>query len=303
MDDFVGLAQKHKQQVRCTLLEAVNEVFWPLFPSDPPKGQEPVFIKKLSEGDGSWSTIKLVLGWILDTESLTIHLPPHYVERLWEILDKIPPTQRWISIKKWHKVLGELHSMSLALPGSRNIFSTMQNALTSKTGGRLALDKGVHHTLEDFRWVQENISTRPTWIGEVVPLLPVAKGHHDTLGLGAGRIWFPGPHLAHRTGFASTQPHVWRHQWPDFISSRLVTADNPHGSITNSDLELAGGLLHLDALSQCFDIREWTVLSKGDNLSTTFWERRGSTSTNSPPRVSPLPLWNAPMVPSIHAMV
>ncbi len=65
MDDFVGLAQKHKQQVRCTLLEAVDEVFWPLSPSDPPTQQEPVSIKKLLEWDGSWSTIKLVLGWIL----------------------------------------------------------------------------------------------------------------------------------------------------------------------------------------------------------------------------------------------
>jgi hypothetical protein len=36
VDDFVGLAQKHKQRVRCTLLEAVDEVFWPLSPSDPP---------------------------------------------------------------------------------------------------------------------------------------------------------------------------------------------------------------------------------------------------------------------------
>ncbi len=80
-------------------------------------------------------------------------------------------------------------------------------------------------------------------------------------------------------------------------------ADNPHGSITNSDLELAGGLLRLDALSQCFNIREQTVLCKGDNLSTTFGERRGSTSTNSPPRVSPLPLWNAQTVPLIRALV
>ncbi len=100
MDDFVGLAQKHKQRVYCTLLEAVDEVFWPLSPSDPPTQREPVSIKKLLEGDGSWSTIKLVLGWILHTESLTIRLPPHRVERLWEILDEIPPTQRWISIKK-----------------------------------------------------------------------------------------------------------------------------------------------------------------------------------------------------------
>jgi hypothetical protein len=179
----------------------------------------------------------------------------------------------------------------------------MQNVLASKTGGRLALDKGVHHALEDFRWMQENISTRPTRIAEIVPLPPVAKGHHDTSGLGAGGIWFPGPHLAPHLGFISTQPLVWWHQWPDFISSWLVTAVNPHGSITNSDLELAGGLLHLDALSQCFDIWEQTVLSKGDYLSATFWECRGRTSTNSPPHVSPLPLWNAPMVPSILASV
>jgi hypothetical protein len=35
-DDFMGLAQKHKQRVRRTLLEAVDEVFCPLSPTDPP---------------------------------------------------------------------------------------------------------------------------------------------------------------------------------------------------------------------------------------------------------------------------
>ncbi len=81
----------------------------------------------------------------------------------------------------------------------------MQNALALKTGGRMALDKGVYPALEDFRWMQENISTRPTWIAEVVPLPPVAEGHHNASGLGAGGIWFPGPHLAPRLGFTSTQ--------------------------------------------------------------------------------------------------
>jgi hypothetical protein len=212
VDYFVGLAQKHKQRVRRTFLEAVDEVFRPLSPTDPPTQQEPVSVKKLLEVDGSWSTIKLVLGWILDMESLTIQLPPHHVEHLWEILDKIPPMQHRSRIKKWHRVLGELRSMSLALPGSGNIFSsTMQNALPSKTGCRLAFDKGVHYALEDFRWMQENISTHPTRIAEVVPLPLVAKGHHDASGLGAGGIWFPGSHLAPRSGLNSTQPLVWRH--------------------------------------------------------------------------------------------
>ena len=53
------------------------------------------------------------------------------------------------------------------------------------------------------------------------------------------------------------------------------------GTITNSDLELAGGLMHLDCLAQSFDIRERTVLSRGDNLNTTFWERKGNTTTDS----------------------
>ncbi len=87
----------------------------------------------------------------------------------------------------------------------------MQNALALKTGCRLALDKGFHHALENFWWMQENISTHPTWIVEVVPLPPVAKGHHNASGLGAGGIWFPGPHLAPCSGFTSTQPLVWQH--------------------------------------------------------------------------------------------
>ena len=72
-------------------------------------------------------------------------------------------------------------------------------------------------------------------------------------------------------------------EWPADVSNDIVSSDNPTGTITNSDLELAGGLLHLEAAAQAFDIRERTILSKGDNLNTTFWERKGSTTTNSVP--------------------
>ena len=39
----------------------------------------------------SWDTVKTVLGWVVDTVNLTIHPPPHRIERLWQILDSIPP--------------------------------------------------------------------------------------------------------------------------------------------------------------------------------------------------------------------
>jgi hypothetical protein len=160
----------------------------------------------------------------------------------------------------------------------------MQNALTTaQSKNRIALGKGVHDALNDFRWMHENISTRPTCITELIPLPPVAAGHHDASGKGAGGIWFPGSQLTPRVGYTSSAPLVWRHEWPPHITARLVTDTNPSGCITNSDLELAGGLLHLDDLVQAFDVHERTVLSQGDNLSTTFWERKGSTSTASAP--------------------
>eukprot|EP00804_Cyclotella_cryptica_P008354 CCRYP_018334-RA/>CCRYP_018334-RA protein AED:0.31 eAED:0.31 QI:0/0/0/1/0/0/2/0/417 len=214
---------------------------------------------------------------------MTIQLPDHRVARLLEILDSIPPTQKRTSVKKWHKVLGELRSMSLALPGSRNIFSSMQPALSNMSGTRVKLNKGVHHALEDFRWMHDNIASRPTRTAELVPLDPAAEGHHDASGSGVGGIWFPSATLVSRSGYHSLKLLLWRHQWPDYIKQRLVTEVNPNGTITNSDLELAGGLLHLEALTQAFDVTERTVLSKGDNLSTTFWEQKGSTSSDKPP--------------------
>lgn len=285
VDDFVGLSQQYVngRRVRTVLLHAIDDVLRPLDKNDHPSRREPVSLKKLRQGDCSWGTIKLVLGWIIDTVNMTIHLPPHRVDRLAEILDSIPPHQRRTSVKKWHKVLGELRSMSLALPGSRHIFSTMQNALSQKTGARVALNKGVHHALDDFRYMHSSISTRATRIAELVPLAPIAEGHHDASGKGAGGIWFPAEHAVPRAGFKAGVPVLWRYEWPEYIVKRLITDENPNGTLTNSDLELAGGLLHLDGLAQTFDTRERTILSKGDNLNTTFWERKGSTSTNKPP--------------------
>jgi len=284
VDDFLGLAQEYSnsRRVRRILMRAIDDVFRPLDSEDSPFRRQPISLKKLKKGDCSWSTIKVILGWIIDTVNMTIQLPPHRVERLAEILSSIPVTQKRTSVRKWHKVLGELRSMSLALPGARHLFSHMQHAMSSKLKGRVNLNKGVHHALDDFRWMLADIKKRPTRIAELVPLLSSAEGHHDASGHGAGGVWFPSEHLIAREGF-DNQPIVWRLKWPQYIIDRLVTSDNPDGTISNSDLELAGGLLHLEALSQTFDIRERTVLSKTDNLNTLFWQRKGSATTEKVP--------------------
>jgi hypothetical protein len=284
VDDFVSLGQDpNTRRVRKTLLHSIDHVFRPLTADDSPFRREPVSLKKLRKGDCSWDTIKLVLGWIIDTVSMTIHLPPHRVERLWEILDSIPKSQKRTSMKKWHTVLGELRSMAIALPGARNMFVRLQNAISLNSKTHVDLSKGVHQALDDFRWIAKDLTSRPTRIAELIPLAPSAEGHHDASGKGAGGAWFPGDTLQPREGWQADIPVLWRLELPDYITRLLVTSDNPTGTITNSDLELAGGLIHLEALAQTFDTRERTIVSKGDNLNTTFWERKGSTTTNSPP--------------------
>ena len=66
---------------------------------------------------------------------------------------------------------------------------------------------------------------------------------------------------------------MWRLRWPQLIADLLVTGANPDDTITNLDLELASGLLRLEALAQFFDISERTVLSKTNNINTLFWQR------------------------------
>jgi hypothetical protein len=182
VDDFLALCQGHQQHrnVRRTLLKAIDKVFRPIDFYDEASRREPVSIKKLRQGDVSWDTTKLILGWVIDTSASTIHLPQHRQERLAEILASIPQSQKRLSVKKWHKILGELRSMSLALPGARSMFSHMQHALSTSEGARIALRRGVHEALHDFRWMFNDIQSRPTRIQELIPLATSALGFHDS---------------------------------------------------------------------------------------------------------------------------
>ena len=87
----------------------------------------------------------------------------------------------------------------------------MQLALSNKHGTRIALKKGVHQSLTYFKWLLYNVSKRTTWIAEIIPLLPLALGHHGTLKVGFGGVWVPTDQLVPRLGYHH-RPVVWRHQ-------------------------------------------------------------------------------------------
>ena len=92
--------------MRQILMYAIDNILCPLDAKDSKFHCESVSLKKPQKRDCSWSTMKLVLGWIIDTKAMTIHLLPHRVKCLAEMLASIPITQKRTNVKMWHKDLG-----------------------------------------------------------------------------------------------------------------------------------------------------------------------------------------------------
>ena len=188
-----------------------------------------------------------MIWWIVDSINMTITLPPHRVVLLEEIMSSIPRSQRRVGVDKWHLVLGELRSMSLALPGARELFSQMQEALRHFKGKMVTLSTSFHEALADFRWIAEDMKNRPTRMYELVPLLPTEYGYHDASGYMSGGVVLPGPTVIPRSlqlqpSAARPPPNpncdhpiVWRMNFPKYIVDSLVSCKNPQGTVNNSE--------------------------------------------------------------------
>jgi hypothetical protein len=155
VDDFLGLVQGNTYQrrwVKLALLHALDSVLRPLDAGDSPYHQEPASLKKMGKGDATWTTVKTVIGWTLDTVAKTISLPAHRLSRLHELLLSVSGSQKRISLKKRQQLLGELLTMATAIPAAIGLFSALQEALKHKTTGghRVRLSHHVHAFLEDF---------------------------------------------------------------------------------------------------------------------------------------------------------
>jgi hypothetical protein len=217
---------------------------------------------------------KLVLGWALESAANTIQLPPHQVERLQDILVSLPRTRTRVTVKNWHKVLGELRSMTIGLPGAQGIFSTLQERLRHpETKSRLRLSTSVHDFLDDFRCLAATLHERPTKITKLLPQAPSTIVTRDAAKDSMGGVNFlPNPN-------GTMKPVLWRHRFSEDIVARLVTDANPTGDLTISDLELAATVAHHDVLVQAIDLQERTNNNLHDNTAAIYWQREVSTTT------------------------
>jgi hypothetical protein len=228
-----GNARRHRV-ARWILFHAIDEVICPLHPTHE-FHQEPILIKKLLKGDRCWGTTKLLLGWLIDTVRQTLELPPHRYKHLCAIFLDLRAGFKSVSLKAWQKVLGELCSMVLAIPGCRGLLSMLQTGICHSTTTAFALTATCTPNLTTSKpWPAICIHVRPAWPN----LLPAPLWVLALLTL-------PKPGRGVVDG---APPMLWRTPFPHSIQSKLVTDVNPHGNLTISDFELAGVVAHQDIL-------------------------------------------------------
>jgi len=163
MDDFIGLSQPPTSiTMQRAMLHSIDAVFrGHALPGDAPTRTAVISTKKLAAGDGTWSTQKVILGWLLDTADMTLRLPTHKAQHLIDIIQAFLPLQR-TSRRKWQCLLGGLRHLAVAIPGARYLFSIIQNILVEQpAASRLCLNPLVTASLKIGNyWPRHSLTLR-----------------------------------------------------------------------------------------------------------------------------------------------
>jgi hypothetical protein len=281
VDDFLGACVEDAsgtflQTTARATLHAIHSVFPSPAATGTPDAKDPISEKKMLKGDGRWDTKKEVLGYLLDGVARTVQLPPDRAADLLKEIASILRKQR-VPLKRFRSIAGRLQHAARILPAARAFFTPINNALRglpsfvglSRTGE-------VRHALIDIAAVIRDLAHRPTHVSELVQGSLAHTGYCDASAFGAGGVWFGGDQ--------DMDPIVWRVEWPPDITTAVVSDKNPSGAITNSDLEMAGVLLHEAVLeSHLGPAMKGVQIAIGcDNSPAVAWTTRMASRSTSP---------------------
>ena len=108
-----------------------------------------------------------------------------------KILLAIPSSQRFISTKKLEWLIGKLHSMNLAIPGTVGHFYHLQIDLTAANHASRAtsyLSKGFHRDAKFWKFLCVDMGSRTTLFAENFQRLAIDVGYNNASGIGCGGV-------------------------------------------------------------------------------------------------------------------
>ena len=271
VNDFIAVtndrSQEHLFKFSNAILYGIHLVFPPPEVSGH-QGEDPILQKKMHQGDGSWDTIKEILGWIVDGANFTIQLPPSKCEKITMQIKSIRK-MKVCPLQKYQELSSKLQHASFAIPGGKGLLSPIYRALAG-TPPFITITDILKQTLLDWRAVVKHLAKTPTHVSILVPQHPNFLQYTDACWLGAGGIICPGTDMVPYT--------IWQFAWPEDIKAAF---DN--NKLTINDLELAGMVLRWLVLK--YVVQELDYKHVGlfcNNVSAVSWAQKGHTTTSIP---------------------
>ncbi len=255
LDDSIGVAldiNSNAQRINRAIPLAINTFARPINPTDPIPRQPLISEKKLM-AEGNMEECKTILGWFLNTRTLTISLP-HDKHKKWTAqIDKLL-TQPRTSTKDLETLIGRLNHTGTIISLIRNFLSRLRHALFRSTkNGWTCLhntEKGDLHLMKHFLdYAQKGIS-----INTVVFRKPTHIYRSDASEFGLG-------------GYNLTTGRAWQFELP--IHCRLRSSLN--------SLEFIACMINIwvDIIND--DVpAESCFLSQTDSSSAAGWLRKSN---------------------------
>jgi hypothetical protein len=270
MDDFIDVVipvcQKDLDHVAVATMSGIHDVF----PPAPTPATDPISEKKLARGDGAWANVKEILGMTFDGTDKTIWLAEEKRDALLarlKIWIRKASRRIGIAFEEFRTTLSKLQHAFLMVPAGRGLLSAFYRVLAKQPPiVYLHKNTNLYYAVKDCRTFLHDTIGSPTKCRNLVTGWPDYVGITDASGHGLGGV-IVGENK-------EVPPTVFRLQWPSDISSNIISDDNPQGTITNSDLEMAGLLMLWLVMEAVCKVENAHVALFSDNSPTVHWVQR-----------------------------
>lgn len=272
VDDFMSLviaiSRRQLDHVGTGTMMGIHDVF----PESAVDEDDPISEKKMKKLDSRYATKKTLLGFDFDGDAKTMWLQEDKRAALLTILHGwIRGSQRahaGIPFNIFESVTAKLRHAFTSIPVGLGLLSPCNRMLALKpTQVFLHRNEDLRVAISDIRNLLRASVQEPTNCKELVGGWPHFIGYTDASGAGFGGV------VIGEDG--KLPPTVFRGMWPPDIQAAMVSNENPDGTLSINDLEMAGFLITwLVMEAACPDMRLTNIALFSDNSPSVSWVDR-----------------------------
>ena len=273
VDDYVPMAiatsQEQVRQVARGVLHGIHDIF----PADENDDNDPVSMKKLKKGEGTFALQKEILGFDFDGESKTMVLSHDKRVFLLAILHKWVRTfdrgKAGVPFPEFESVIAKTRHAFIAIPAGKGLMTPFNKLLQRRPDiVYFHRNKALQQALLGCQDLIRQSSKEPT------PCRELVMGESDYVGVKDASIHGVGGVVVGHN--KACVPTVFRMAWPQDIKDEVQkTNDKKGGKLTNSDLECAGLLLLWLVIEAVCDPQPGDHIALfSDNSPTVSWVER-----------------------------